>query len=211
MTTPGEPEAAVPALLLEFMARGKKTYRGEDGDWEIKIEPALPPFLMNALPPRSLIIGNNGCGDHLFLAAPESDPRSYGPTVFVYWHDGQEIQPYLDTLELLTNPPKAAPSNRKPVLYFGGDTPVLPGDRVSVRGFLQFWRRFPGTVNYVPGISKKNRDLESGGLAWVGVRFDSGIRTGYWVDPDTSRVKKSLTFLGRATSKVEEIAPDDDL
>ena len=185
-------EPQLPAVLRAYIQRGGTTYRGDDGDWEIKVEWAPPPYLTKALPTRSLVIANNGCGDHLFLKPDE-------PRVFVFWHDGQEIEKYLDDITLLTDPPGPAPSQHKPVFYFGTRQPVQPGDRVTVRGFLQFWRHFPGRVSYVPGISNKDRDMEHDGLAWIGIKLDSGPQIGIYVEPQTSSVKKAVRFLNRGT------------
>jgi hypothetical protein len=78
------------------------------------------------------------------------------------------------------------------VTYADGTTPVLPGDRVSVRLFL---RRRAGEVIYVPGISKRRGTYEHNGLTWVGVSLADGWAIGEIVLPDTQRLKSSVRFL----------------
>jgi hypothetical protein len=88
---------------------------------------------------------------------------------------------------------------RRPVVYADGITPVLPGDRVSVRWLF---RRRSGEVIYVPGISKRRGTYEHNGLTWVGVSLPQGWAIGEIVLPDTGRLKASVRFLGRGTESV---------
>ncbi len=87
-----------------------------------------------------------------------------------------------------------------PVTYHDGITPVLPGDRVSVR-FL--FRRRPGEVTYVPGVSERRGAYEHNGLTWVGIALPKGWAIGEVVLPETQRLKPSVRFLGRGTQSAE--------
>lgn len=75
------------------------------------------------------------------------------------------------------------------VTYGDGVTPVLPGDRVSVRFML---RRRAGEVLNVP-----SRPDPDDGLLWVGVSLPDGWAIDVPVDPATGRLKKSIRLLGR--------------
>jgi hypothetical protein len=86
------------------------------------------------------------------------------------------------------------------VTYADGTTPVLPGDRVSVRFFL---RRRPGEIIYVPGISKRRSTYEHSGLTWVGVSLPDGWAVGEIVLPETGRLKKSVRFVSRGSESLE--------
>jgi hypothetical protein len=86
------------------------------------------------------------------------------------------------------------------VTYSDGKTPVLPGDRVSVR---LFFRRRAGEVIYVPGISKRRGTYEHNGLTWVGVSLADGWAIGEIVLPDSQRLKPSVRFLGRGNESLE--------
>ena len=86
------------------------------------------------------------------------------------------------------------------VTYADGTTPVLPGDRVSVR---LFFRRRTGEVIYVPGISKRRGTYEHNGLTWVGVSLADGWAIGSVVLPETGRLQKGVRFLGRGTESPE--------
>jgi hypothetical protein len=201
----------LPESLKEFIASGKKTFRCDDGDWKVAIEHPTPTYTKKHLPTNSLIIANNECGDILFLKsvhAQDNDISIYGTKVYVYWHEGPGIEIFAEDLSSLTNPADPIPSDQGPVYYSDGATQILVGDHVNARNILF---RHEGRVVYVPGISKRNRELEHGGLAWVGIRFESGSLTGTLVDPETFCLKKSVKFLSRATTAVEEIDPYDDL
>lgn len=201
----------IPEPLRRFMAEGGSTFRCDDGDWDVNIEFPPPAFLQGELPPHSLIIANNGCGDYLFLTsqdASESEPGSFGSQVFVYWHEGAEIEQFNDDLRMLTDLPDALPSNHATVFYSDGVTQVELGDHVSAR---DLFLRKQGRVVYVPGMSRKNREFEHGGLAWVGIRFQGGTMTGAFVDPVSSCLKKSVRFFSRSTSMVKEIGPHENL
>ena len=94
---------------------------------------------------------------------------------------------------------KQMPPHRDSVTYADGITPVLPGDRVSVRLFL---RRRPGEVIYVPGVSKPRGTYEHNGLTWVGVSLPDGWAIGEIVLPETRTLKPSVRFLGRGTESL---------
>lgn len=91
------------------------------------------------------------------------------------------------------------PPKRDAITYADGMTPVLPGDRVSVRLFL---RRRSGEVIYVPGISKRRSTYDHNGLTWVGVSLPDGWAIGEIVLPDTGMLKPSVRFLGRGTESL---------
>lgn len=201
----------IPEPLRRFIAEGGSTFRCDDGDWEVSIELPVPIFLQNRLPRNSVIIANNGCGDYLFLTSQNvstSEPDSLEDRVLVYWHETGEIDQFSPDVRMLTDPPYPMPSDYPIVFYSDGTTQVIPGDHVSARDLLF---RKEGRVAYVPGVSKRNRELEHGGLSWVGIRFERGSVTGVLVDPDSGCLKKSVRFLCRATSKFEEIGPDENL
>ena len=201
----------IPEPLRRFLEEGGSAFRCDDGDWEVNIEFPPPAFLRDELPENSLIVANNGCGDYLFLTGQDtcgSEPVSFRNQVFVYWHEGTEIEEFCDDLRMLTHRPDPVPSNHATVFYADGTTRVIPGDHVSARDLLF---RKEGRVVYVPGVSRRNREFEHDGLSWVGIRFKGGAITGAFVDPDSWRMKKSVRFLSRATSKVKEIGPYENL
>jgi hypothetical protein len=201
----------IPEPLRSFLAGGSSTFRCEDVDWDVQVEDPAPAFLQDRLPPNALIIANNGCGDYLFLKSGEESSaetiRAMTP-VFVYRHEGPEIEEFADDLLTLTNPPPPTASSHPTVFYADGSTRVMIGDHVSARDLLF---RKEGRVVYLPGVSKKNREFEHGGLAWVGIRFASGSVAGAIVDPEAFRLKKGVRFLSRGTSEVAEIRPLEDL
>ena len=198
--------AALPEPLRKFLADGKSEIHGDDGDWMVLVVQDVPKYCRKDLPEGSVIIANNGCGDHLFLTRRAGETIKFSPEVHVHWHEGPQVELYARDIEMLVNPPPPAASNTGPVFYHDGKTPVQPGDEVTARNF--FFRK-PGRVVYVPGISKKNREMERHGLCWVAIKFSGGSRTGTVVDPKTRCLKKSVHFVKRADDAVEEMGPDE--
>jgi hypothetical protein len=198
---------SIPGPLRRFIDRGDSVFRCEDGDWDVEIEHPPPKFLLDVLPDDAVIIANNGCGDYLFLRN-EGDSTASTYPVFVFWHEGAQIEEFSNNLTELTDPPEPVPSDHPEVFYSDGSTQILIGDHVSARDILF---RKDGRIVYVPGISKRNWEFEHGGLTWVGIRFESGSVTGIFVDPDSKLIKKSVRFISRSKSDIEEIGPYEDL
>jgi len=197
----------IPTTLKIFIENGNSLFRCDDGDWNIKIEPAVDSHLKKDLPANALIIAHNGCGDYLFVCMTDSAPISFRPEVFVYWHEEHRYELYADNIHDLTNPAPAKPSEYKPIYYYGGTIEVQLGDEVSARDFLL---RKNGRIAYLPGVSKKNRNMEYDGLSWVGIRFPGGTFSGSIVDPVSFQLKKSICFLRRSSEPVKELEPDED-
>jgi hypothetical protein len=71
-------------------------------------------------------------------------------------------------------------------------------DYVQFKLGLLFWRGWMGRVQYVPGISAKNDDLEFNGLTWVAIHGARGEQSGHVVLPDTGQLRKNVRFVRRA-------------
>jgi hypothetical protein len=197
--------STLPEALQKFLAAGKRKIETDTDEWTVSVQ-SPPAYLARALPPGSVLIADNGVGDHLFLMPEPGKPARFNRNVHVYWHEGPEIEVLQDNLDALLNPPAPTITKRPPVLYADGQTQVLLGDEVTARSF--FIRR-PARVVYVPGISKKNRDMEFNGLCWVALKFAKGARIGTLVDPKTARLGKSVRFIKRSRESVEEMGPGD--
>lgn len=199
--------AALPEVLRTFVSRGGTTLQTENDDWEIGIRrPA--PYLTKALPEGAVLIGDNGVGDHLFLVPAQEDAARLDGKVQIYWHEGPEITLLTEDIDTLVNPPAPTPTTRAPVLYHEGQTAVQLGDHVTARSFF---RRKPGRVVYLPGVSAKNRDMEHHGLSWVGIDLENGLRLATVVIPETSRLKKSVVFVSRSTGPYKPMGPRERL
>lgn len=198
---------ALPAALQQFIRRGGTVLQTDDDDWEVEVE-TPPSYLAERLPPGAVVIAGNGLGDHLFLVPVPGQPDALSPELHVFWHEGAIVEPLKHALAELTDPPPPTPSNVPPVLYANGVTRVLLGDEVMDK-FLFFKRR--GRVTYVPGISRKHRELEHGGLTWVGITTQKGRFIGRIVDPDTSRLQRGVHFIGRSDRTDDAITPETPL
>jgi len=197
--------AALPECLRSFLAQKKTEMETDIETWEVRVEPP-PRFLVKDLPAGAILIASNGVGDNLFLVPKPEAPNEFASKVQIYRHEGHRIEALTETLEELTFPPPAVPTKMGPVYYHDGQTTVEPGDEVTARSFFI---RKPARITYVPGKSRKNRDMEHHGMCWVGVQFDNGGWQGRVVDPKTSRVPKSIQFVRRSTSAFQEMQPDE--
>ena len=198
--------ARLPRELDSFLQEGKKKFRCNDGDWEVRIRPAEKVSLGEAMPVGSVLIADNGCGDHLFLK-PTSGGE-FETVVYAFWHEDQRSEVFAAHIKTLTEPPPPGVSKIGPVFYDDGTTKVRLGDEVSARNLLIFRRT--GRITYVPGTSKKNRNMEFNGLCWVGIRFQGGSISGVIVDPKTFRLRKGVRFIRRLADAVEELKPEED-
>jgi hypothetical protein len=198
----------LPGPLKDFMKNGRAVFRGDDGDWDVKIESIADTPYKNDIPAAALIIANNGCGDCLFMRKLKPDSTAYEPEVYVYWHEEHRHEIYSENINNLTNPEPAKPSKHIPIFYCGGTIEVQLGDEVSTRVFLF---RKNGRITYLPGVSKKNRNMENGGLSWVGIKCQRGPFIGTIVDPETFQLKKKIRFLQRSVESIKELGPDEDL
>lgn len=80
-------------------------------------------------------------------------------------------------------------------LYSDGRTCVCLGDVVTLTIFFILKRR--ATVVYVPGVSRKNENLEYDGLVQVGFAENGGGVLSTFVDPDTYALPRRIKFIAR--------------
>jgi hypothetical protein len=96
---------AVPTELTAFIDQGHTTIHADDGDWDLNLANRDDSDFKNELPPRSVVIAENGSGDCLFLktsAAGKVDPK-----VFVYWHEEERDETFAKNLkDLITTSAK---------------------------------------------------------------------------------------------------------
>jgi hypothetical protein len=93
---------------------------------------------------------------------------------------------------LFSGPEAATPPST--VCYADGATPVAVGDEVTASSWQH---KRSGRVEYVPGLSPREKDMECYGLSWVGIKLDSGGWLDMVVDPETSRLGKAVTLVSR--------------
>jgi hypothetical protein len=104
----------IPAELAAFIEDDHTTFHCDDGDWDLKIESREDSDFSDELPPRSMVIAENGSGDCLFLktsAAGKTDAK-----VYVYWHEENRDEVFAKSLKELTaasNKNKAAASKKE--------------------------------------------------------------------------------------------------
>ena len=156
--------------------------------WKVEIMESPPDRLTNGLPEGAQPFAENGFGDCLFLKRAEE-------TVFVFWHEGGEVEEYAPNVAALRPDVPRSASDHPRISYRDTAEIVRLGDRVAIRYWLFF--KGIGTVVYVPGMSAKKPSMERDGLAWVRIDLDDGGRVDTIVMPDGA-LKKSLRFLSRA-------------
>lgn len=95
------------------------------------------------------------------------------------------------------------------VTYHGTGVRVLVGDHVDFKLGLFFWRGWQaGRVQYVPGISPKNDELEFNGLAWVAIHDARGEQSGHVVLPKTGQLRNNVRFVRRADDGLTQTPAD---
>ena len=196
----------IPPVLESFIESGGTSVSTDDDDWEIRFESPSSAVVKKGVPANALIFAENGYGDFMYLLVNPASDSTFDDTVYVYWHEEGRSEVLAGKLNGLLYPPEPTPSKQKTIYYYGGKIEVKLGDEVSARDL--FFRR-TGRVVYLPGVSKKNREFEYGGLTEVGIRFSHGSMTATVVDPNTSWLKKSVRFIGRSDSTFEEIKPNE--
>ncbi len=176
----------------------------DEEDWEIDI---YKNDKETNIPSGAIIFANNGYGDSLYIRDLTVNTLS-DLNIYVFWHEEQVCEKFIDNICLLINPPPPKPSEFGAIFYYGGKVKVGLGDEVLARDLI--FRKI-GRVSYLPGVSKKHREFEHGGIAWIGITFSSGSITGVYIDPNNKWVKKSVKFLKHSTEPFHEIGPDENL
>jgi hypothetical protein len=173
-------------------------------DWEIDIYESNEE---TNIPSGAIVFARNGCGDFLYIQ-DFNDKNLLDLTVYVFRHEEKVSEKFIENIDLFLNPPPPKASEWETIFYYGGEVKVELGDEVSARDLLF---RKVGRVSYLPGVSKRHRDFEHGGLAWIGITFQTGSIGGAYIDPDNNWVKKSVKFLKRSSEPFHEIGPNENL
>lgn len=186
----------LPKALLQAQEKGIEYFMGEDYEWKLEIENNAG-FIEEIVGSPVLIFANNGYGDNLFLKKTPNGTE-YSETIFEYLHDGPEIHPVNEVLETLLGLSNRPPSNDNyPKAIYETGEPVQLGDHVQIKVWAEFWKGWQtGIVEYVPGISNKNPQLEHGGLKWVAIRLQNG-QICPLVDHESGKLKK-VKFVRRS-------------
>lgn len=100
----------------------------------------------------------------------------------------------------------AAAEETRDVYYYDGSERVLLGDYVTSR--IVFKRR-PGRVVYLPGVSPFNLEFQHDNLTWVGVHTEDGYLVGSLIDPETHRLQKKVRLVRRAQPGDPEVELPD--
>jgi hypothetical protein len=90
---------AVPTELTAFIDQGHTTIHADDGDWDLNVASRDDSDFESELPPRSVMIAENGSGDCLFLKT--SAAGKFDPKVFVYWHEEERAETFAKNLKEL--------------------------------------------------------------------------------------------------------------
>lgn len=193
------------SVIKKFIESGKQTIDHDDGVWTIEIAEDKP-YKTEAIPEAALSIGRNEIGDYLYLLPSESGTDMYDKKVYVYWHEEDKLTIFSPSIDSLFTKSESKISDFGAVFYNGGEIEVRLGDKISAKDFLL---RKNGRVCYVPGISQVNKELEHDGMAWIGIRFDSGSMGGAYIDEKSHCVKKSVRFIEHSNEEYQPILPNE--
>jgi hypothetical protein len=94
------------------------------------------------------------------------------------------------------------------IRYFNSEQRVEIGDHVRLRSFF---RKADGRVNYVPGLSLPNDEIDFGGLFRIGVALRKGGFTHVHVDPDSLAAKEGLEFQARDSAPTPPVPSPEEL
>jgi len=189
----------LPNPIRDAIENKKEFFWGEDGaEWKLKIE-ANASFVEKIAGCQVLIFANNGYGDYLFLRKQADSIKD--KTVFIFYHETQEIGEWKESLRILLELDTREPSKDSyPRAVYESGEPVYLGDIVQFKTWLFFWKGWmKGTVQYVPGISPRKPQHEYNGLKWLSIKGDKMI-VGPVVDPKTGIVKR-IRLVERTTAK----------
>lgn len=192
----------LPDVARKLAQGSRRILETEHGQWEVQV--CRPPREIERLVPSgAVVLANNGYGDFLFLQpGPESNDQ-LSPTTYVYWHEGPQVEVFSPDLQQLIDLPEKPSSAQA---FYADGTPVMLDDRVELRVWVKLFRKLPGTVVYVPGLSKRWSQMEHGGLAWVGIRMNhGGTVVGSLIDPETKCLQKGVRLLGRGERASAEV------
>ena len=189
----------LPDSLLKAQQAGIQYFSHEDYEWKLALNGPSKHIEEIAGGPV-LVFANNGFGDHLFLKR-RPDAEQFDQQVFEFLHEGPEIIPLGESLEVLLGLKERPPSSDSyPKATYESGEPVQLGDKVQVKVWAEFWKGWQdGQVKYVPGISNRKPQHENNGLKWVAIRFRHGEICPL-VDPKTGKLRK-VRFVARGNTE----------
>jgi hypothetical protein len=114
----------LPAELKVFIDRGDTTLHCEDGEWELRVEPAEQSQASESIPPRSLVIAENGSGDFLFLRPSKNG--LFDRKVSVYWHEEDRHEMFAKDMKALLDDSRARAEQQA-----GSDAVAKTADRAA--------------------------------------------------------------------------------
>ena len=175
---------------IEEKLKGHNFLDYEGFEWAIDVQ-GNDEYIARRANSKVNVFANNGFGDTLFFKVAKNNTVSL-EKVFVFWHEGPEIENIdynLDELlEILDRP--ASRDEYPPARYTNGDL-VKVGDEIEFRSFASLWlKKELGVVDYVPGFSPKKEKHEYNGLKWVSTKGKNGIDCEFLVNPDTGITDK---------------------
>jgi hypothetical protein len=199
--------ALLPDAARKLARSSRRMLETEHGQWAVQV--CRPPKEVERfVPSGAVVLANNGYGDFLFLQPGPEPNRQLSPVTYVYWHEGPSIEVFSPDLQNLIDFPEKPSSAQA---FYADGLPVMLDDRVELRVWIKLFRKLPGTVVYVPGLSKRRTQMEHGGLTWVGIRMDhGGAVVGSLVDPETGYLQKKVRLLGRGERVNAEVANPDE-
>jgi hypothetical protein len=94
-------------------------------------------------------------------------------------------------------------------IYYKDRQDVELGDRVEVRSFLFF--KDTGTVVYIPRVSPFHKEMEIGGIEYLGVKLDGKAFAAATIDPKSNMVLYVKLIERSAFNQADELKRDDEL
>lgn len=179
----------LPHPIQEAFDREIKYLTDEYCEWKLELE-GNNSYIEEIVGKEVAVIGNNGFGDYLFL---EIDPASQSPQLplYIFWHEGQEVQPVQTELECYLGLCPYPPSSTQTPSFADGSTVCL-GDEVE---FSFFFRKKRGKVSYITGLSPLDHKVETLGIPAIEIELPCGTRYAVSATNQGHRLKKSVRKL----------------
>ena len=180
----GPPTLNTPKLILEAQKKGIEYFMSDDCEWKLDVT-GQNKYVEETVGHHVLTFADNGYGDYLFLKVGDD-------AVYEFCHEGPEVVVLNEPLSTLLGLEERLPSKGPMPRYVDGQEVQL-GDLVQIR---RWWKKHDGEIVYVPGISRRQPELEHGGIGMIRVRC-TDFELIMTVDPSTNVICGKIALVRR--------------
>lgn len=181
----------LPNSLQKAIDQGIEFFMGEEYEWKLKIE-GRDDCIEKLVGCQINVFANNGFGDNLFLKINNAED-GYENQIYEFFHEGPEINEIEEGFDILLGLKDRSVSKIEIPKYSTGEQLML-GDKIQ---YKSFFLKKEATITYVPGISKRDPELESEGIVMSLMKKSNGDSYTLTIDPKTNIPCGSIVLLSR--------------